>query len=114
MGLVPSDGTHWTLADLHDLPWSVVEGAHVQVEQHVDDRDPLDPAQDDRADLVRTETREGELVGRHQGWNPDVLTDWNDPGPDYSGEGTVERYELDAVDDAVILDALNRGDDDAQ
>jgi len=56
------------LEDLHQLPWSLIQGAYVRVLQEVDDRDPLDPAQDDRKDLVHTEEREGELVGRANGW----------------------------------------------
>lgn len=56
-----------SLEDLHELPWAAIEGTHVRVLQEVDDRDPVDPAQDSREDLVRTEEREGELVGRGEG-----------------------------------------------
>lgn len=57
----------FTLQDLHEAPWSRIEGAFVRVRQQVDRRDPLDPAQDDRHDLVTTEEREGQLVGRAEG-----------------------------------------------
>lgn len=55
------------LEDLHEAPWSRIEGAYVRVRQEVDNRDPLDPTQNDREDLVTSEEREGELVGRGEG-----------------------------------------------
>jgi hypothetical protein len=44
-----------------------MQGAYVRVQQEQDDRDPLDPDQDRRTDLVYTVEREGEIVGRAEG-----------------------------------------------
>lgn len=58
-----------TLADLHELPWSAIEGADVRVRLEVDDRPMHLSASEalERQDLVRTEDREGEIVGREMG-----------------------------------------------
>lgn len=56
-----------TLEAIHEVPWSNIEGAHIRVQQEIDDRDPLDFHEDRGADLVYTEERGGELVGRAEG-----------------------------------------------
>lgn len=61
-----------TLADLHELPWSAIEGAFVRVVVEVDngflDREGTDD--------TTTRLREGELVGRGEGtglyYDPEV------------------------------------------
>jgi len=59
-------GTPYTLSDLHEAPWSRIEGAYARVRQEADQRDPH-PPHDDGQDRVTTEEREGELVGRAEG-----------------------------------------------
>jgi hypothetical protein len=55
------------LSVLHDKPYSDIKGDWIKVEQEVDNRDPLNPSQDDRTDLVSTETQEGWIAGRGNG-----------------------------------------------
>jgi len=86
-----------TLADLHELPWSTIEGAHVRVAQQVDKRDPLDPTQDDRQDLVTTEEREGTIAGRHRGWRlkySRTAGDYAEPGDEHIVIHTAEDTYL--------------------
>ena len=56
-----------TLAELHERPWSEIEGAHVRVEIEEDTRDPLDPTRDDVDDPYAYVVREGTIVGRGNG-----------------------------------------------
>jgi len=63
----PANETPYSLAHLHEGPWSKVEGAFVRVRQVIDTHDPLPPHDDNREGGVTTEVREGELVGRANG-----------------------------------------------
>jgi len=56
-----------TLAELHERPWSDIEGAYLRVAQEVDDNDFAAPATEYDASKLRVEEREGELVGREIG-----------------------------------------------
>lgn len=57
----------WELDHLHELPWSLLEGASVRVRRETEERDPLDPTEQTGPTQRTTETREGELVGRGEG-----------------------------------------------
>jgi len=71
-----------TLEELHERPWSDIEGAHLRVAQEVDDNDFAVPASEYDPEKVRTEEREGELVGREAGKqlsyaDGEIIPSWN-------------------------------------
>lgn len=97
-----------TLAELHERPWSDIEGVHVRVEIKEDTRDPLDPTQGDVDDPYEHVVREGTVVGRGNGRGLTYSSEAGELVPDMLGPKIV----LDTPEDTfleVVTDKVGNG-----
>lgn len=97
---MPSDADRAgiSLSHLHEVAWSTIDGAHVRVRIESAD-DPLDP------DAERTTSvREGELVGRAEGWGLYYDSDRGQLIPDPIGP----KVYLDTPEDTTLEVATDK------
>lgn len=87
-----------TLTEVYQLPWVLVEGAHVRVQIEKDDNDIMAPASEYDPEKIRHEEREGEVVGRAEGTGLYYDSGRGEPIPTSIGPAVF----LDTPEDTVL------------